>query len=221
MKNICDNINATIKNILTQEISSDINIELKHSSMYNRMCKISNCKYIIETDLENFNENIFLHECMHISQFERGFPKLSISNNCSVQLAKIAMILQDFVLDVYVNSRLKNKYNFQIKQHNNKYIGYKNQIDNISRQDLTINLIKLIAIETAYIYFNNDKALAQKLITKIERKLTKEITIVYKHVISIMNKYFEESPNNCTSCFNELISLLEISDVVSLDYTHL
>lgn len=48
------NINQTIKNILYEEISSNVNIELKHSSENNRMYKISEHNYEIETDLEKF-----------------------------------------------------------------------------------------------------------------------------------------------------------------------
>lgn len=149
---------------------------------------------------------------MHISQFEKGYPKLINISSCNIKHLKVTQRLQDFVLDTYSNIRLKNNYNFQIKEYKHeKYNGYKIEINKLSRNDMNSYINKILAIEIAYIYFNDDKSLAQKLITKIDRRLTHEVIKFYQSTIFIMNKYIKESSENCYYCFNELLALYELT----------
>ena len=111
---IYDNkINDSIKNIIHSELSDDVKIISEHSDHSKRMKKINKHEYLIEMDCDNFDENIWVHECMHMSQLEERYPQL-ITNIRSKSIRMLGERLQDFVLDTYLNNRLFNKYNYKI-----------------------------------------------------------------------------------------------------------
>ena len=211
---ICDDkISNTVKNIINSELNDDVIITTKQSKIFNRMKKVKDHEYLIEMDYDNFDENIWLHECMHISQLEDGYPQL-IVNIRSESIRRLSERLQDFVLDTYLNNRLFNKYNYKITSESSKYEEYTQQIKKLDRNKSNLTFNILMSIEISYIYFNESEQLAKKLLSQIEKKFSYGASKLFYKIIDITHKYKDDTPENCKKCFDEIISLFNFSDFI-------
>lgn len=206
-------VNDSIKNIIRSELSDDVRIISEHSKHYKRMKKINDHEYLIEMDYDNFDENIWLHEYMHISQLEEGYPQL-IVNIRSESIRMLGEKLQDFVLDTYLNNRLFNKYNYKITSKSNKYESYTQQIKNSNKNKVNQFFNMLMSIEISYIYFNESEQLAKKLLSQTEKKFSYGVSKLFYKIIDIVHKYNDDTPENCKKCFDEIISLFNLSDFI-------
>lgn len=207
-----EKLSNEVKNIINLELNKNIIITTRHSENHKRMCIVGNHQYLIEMNFKNFNEYIWLHECMHISQFEYGYPKLSYNLNCKYQTKRIVDRLQDLVLDTFLNKKLQYVYNFNFPKNDGKYFEYSNQIKMVNRSSITSDFIKLMSIETAYIYFNENKNFANKLLSQIEKKLTYDVSKIFYKIKDIFNGCIENNANNCIFCFQKLITILDLTN---------
>lgn len=72
--------------------------------------EIGNDLYKIELDISlpnNYFEELLLHECIHILQTRLGYKDMNVNYN-----RKLSIYINDVIMDIDVNRRLKNDYNY-------------------------------------------------------------------------------------------------------------
>lgn len=201
--------NEKIKNILSEELNPlKVEIRMEQSATNYRMKKRCPKKYSIEMDFDNnFNEDIWLHECMHIVQFENGYPKLDKNSNTTATQYRLLISIQNLVLDTMLNRYLKEKYNYIAPINDNKYKWYSNQIKFISKKAIKAEFIKLLAVESAYIYFNDNEENAEDLINQVDSKYGRKSKELYLQILELFSKYSGNNADMCRKIFEEISSL--------------
>lgn len=137
----------------------------------NYVTNITKNSYLIELNVkenEDANDLGFrlVHEMCHIYQFENGYPKISKSLIHDPKVKDLLLHINDFILDTDIHQFLIDKYNYDIRNHvslpGNKYIAYQKMFHNFAGEFSEVGE-KMIAIELAYIYFNDSKEHAIEL----------------------------------------------------------
>ena len=210
---MCEIKNKIIKTILQNELSRDVKLQMCQYNNGARLKKNYPKAYTIEMDLENFDEEIFLHECMHISQFENGFPKLRTNKKTNNLETRLLCLIQDLVLDTMVNRYIEEKYNYTFKENNTKYVGYLSQLNSLNHKNVTKNICKLFAIESAYIFLNSKQSNGNDLIEQFGIRTKSEVKDMYLNILDAFSKYPNNNSESCFNIFDHIISSCKLNDV--------
>lgn len=163
-----------IFNDLSDKITFDYNVE---SGAVSDMKQVSEHEYLINLHIiENESNDIasfkFIHEICHIYQIETGYYRIIKCLNPDPNVKELLSKISSFVLDTDLHEFLRINYSYDIHDIidvKSKYNTYCNQIENLSDGQLTSIGAKLLAIEFAYIYFNNSQSLALDLMNRSVR----------------------------------------------------
>lgn len=155
----------------------------------------------------------FIHEIAHIYQFMNGYKKIIRCLVPDVRIKELLIHLSDFVLDTDAHYWLKEQYHYDIHdifKDNNKYCGYVKLVD--SMQDKTLNDIgvKFLAVECAYIYFNESVQLADDLVNKVQ--------LIAPNILNYYNAIIDEYQNGII-CSPELATekIIRIGHILGVD----
>ena len=154
------------------DIKSKIKVNLSISVDYKSCVRnISDNSYLISLSVDK-NEDAYdlgfrlVHEIMHIYQFENGYQRIIKCLIPNLQIKEILSNISDFVLDTDIHQYLINEYQYDVRKNtrreNSKYYGYKASIEKIHGE---LNELgeKLMAVELAYIHFNDSEDHAVEL----------------------------------------------------------
>ena len=170
---VIGNIKIPYKSLnIFQDLKNKIKINLSiRTGSRNYVTNIAKNSYLIELNVKE-NENAddlgfrLVHEMCHIYQFENGYHRISKSLIHDQKIKELLSHISDFVLDTDVHQFLIDKYDYNIRDYvsstGNKYTGYKEMFYDFSGEFSETGK-KLIAIEMAYIYFNDSKEHAIEL----------------------------------------------------------
>lgn len=183
---------------------------------------LGNHSYLINIEVENDDspERIglkFIHEFCHIFQFENGYQTIKHVITEDIEKVKTICNVNDFVLDVDVNERLKNNYKYYA---NKIYRSPKTQayFDMLSKlqNGISDNGQKMLAVECAYIYFNDRKSDALKLlseVSKISSKVSNYFELIYKEY----EKGIITSPEFVKNKLVNICHILDFDDCYIID----
>lgn len=212
---------STQANEICKDLKSNIKINLSICKDTNTYVSInSNHSYTIhisEKPLDTL-EFRFIHEMCHIYQFENGYYRIS---KCLIKdriIQKLLIHINDFVLDTDVHERLRTIYDYNIHDFSKheKYNNYIHMVSNIPNNSLNSIGAKILAIECAYIYFNDSAESAMDLINKSTRISTqvKEyfdlIISEYSHGITTSSEFAKEK-------ILHICHILDLDECYSLD----
>ena len=159
---------------LSDKITFNYNIQAGELS---NVKQISEHEYLINLHITEHESNDvasfkFIHEICHIYQIETGYHRIIKCLSPDNDIEQLLSRINDFVLDTDLHEFLRTKYSYNIHDIIDiryKYNIYCDLIENLPEGQWTSIGMKLLAIEYAYIYFNNSQNLALDLLNKSVR----------------------------------------------------
>lgn len=208
LSSTADRIVINILNQLSKEV------QFYNTDEETSFCEEMDNKYYVHvsTRTSEFEDNL-VHEMCHLIQYENKYPMIKTRKNLDKNTKNIVSSIQNIVLDLEVDQRLK-EYGYNTKKNTMKYDTYYPLIKKLkpSLGNMPIEMIRELSVEILHIMIHDSTYHAESLL-KYTDKSSLEIRKNVYYMYDIIKPYLISGINksNIPVLYSELIGRL--SDV--------